>query len=96
MTDKWAALFQIGATLIIPIILVIGMFFTIQSDLRHLETRLGQDESSIAQRFTDQESRIRALEVDTAGRLASIETKLVSIEMYLVDLRAILKVDPNE
>ena len=72
--------------LVVPIIVAIGTFATLQADLRHLERRLDQDEIELKQQIDHLESRIRIVELDTTGRLAGIETKLTSIETYIMEI----------
>ena len=77
--------------LVVPIVIVIGTFFTLQADFRHLESRLSTDEQVISNQFLDLENRTRTLELDTSSRLATIETRLLSIEQYMFEITVFVR-----
>ena len=78
------SLLQIVITMIIPIIVVIGAFFTLQADQRHLQYQLAQDEVRFDNRLDILEVRLRDIELDTNERLTRIETRLETIQNYMV------------
>ena len=77
------SLLQIVITMIIPIIVVIGAFFTLQADQRHLQYQLAQDEVRFDNRLDILEVRLRDIELDTNERLTRIETRLETIQNYM-------------
>ncbi len=86
---------QIVVTLIIPVVMVIGAWFTQQADLAHLETRIAQDETQYESRLTELETRLRISEIDTASRLSRIETQLDSITIYMQAISERLQISPT-
>lgn len=76
---------------LIPILIGVGTFFTLQADIRHLENRVAKDETVVLRDVTDLETRLRSVEIEAASRLANIETRLVNIEGYMREISIALK-----
>ena len=81
---------QGAAPILLGCIAFVAIFVTTQNNLGHLEQRLTSDEASISQSIEDLEVRVRGIELDSTDRLATIETKLVSIEGYLMEIKLAL------
>lgn len=89
------SILQIVIPMLVPVLLVIGAFFTQQADLRHLEDRLAADEARYESRISALEVRVRSSELQTNDRLARIETLLEVIEAYMVAIGERLNVSAN-
>ena len=81
---------QGAAPLLLGCIAFVAIFVTTQNNLSHLEQRLTADEKSISQSIDDLEDRVHGIELDSIDRLATIETKLESIEGYLMEIKLAL------
>lgn len=77
--------------MIVPLVLALGIFFTLQGDVRHLEERVVADEVTMLRDITALEQRLRNVELDNASRLSSIETRLIAIENYMAEISMLLK-----
>ena len=82
----WTIVGALCTALFIPGIMAVGTFFSLQSDLRHLEQRLTADEVDVVKDISHLEQRIHTMELDTARRLAAIETTLAVIETYMLEI----------
>lgn len=95
-----------ATALVVPVILAIGMFFTLQANQNNLETRLALDEERIEARHQRIEARLDRYDdqqrsdsqkqaqssADSGERLVRIETRLDSIESYIVAISDRLEV----
>lgn len=77
--------------MLFPLVLAIGVFFTLQNDVRHLEDRLAADEALMVRDFTEMETRLRAVELESASRLSNIEARLIVIEGYMAEISMLLQ-----
>lgn len=77
--------------MVIPLVLAIGVFFTAQNDIRHLEDRVANDESSMVRDFTDLEGRLRVVELESASRLSNIEARLIVLENQTSEILMLLQ-----
>ena len=82
---------QLIVPFIIPAIIGIGTFFTLQADNQHLEERVAMNESEVIRDISSLETRLRELEVNNASRLSNIEARLVAIESYTAEITALLR-----
>ena len=85
---------QGAVPLLLGCIAFVAIFVTTQNNLGHLEERLTSDEASISQSIHDLEVRVRGIELDSTDRFATIETKLESIEGYLMEIKLALGASP--
>ena len=85
--------------LVVPTVIAVGGFFTLQADVKHLENRLQSDEALLFLDLNKLESRLRVVELDSSSRLTGIETRLISIEQYMLQIQTAivaLNTDDND
>ena len=87
----WGFFLPFIAPMVLPLLVGVGMFFTLQSDLRHLEDRVAGDEAQMVRDVGELERRVHLIELETTDRLASIETKLEGIDATLRELNQYVK-----
>ena len=71
--------------------LIVYSWFSFESRVSQLEFRLQTDEQVIQADITDLQDRIRVIEIDTPTRLSRIDTKLETMENYIMQTNEIIR-----